>query len=302
MPRMPQDLEAFDRALHLAGVPPLTRQWALANNRYLLGPAGYLGALNQQLDPALHRFRIITNFDIVPKPFVEIPNGVPLDRIKQYAQMLPLNYQTAMPTADGDYALFEFTGALPRVKLYSNWQTNNPAALSSFTTNGMNSDDLTLFEMTGTNDFLTLKELMSSSFDPTATVLLPEPLPATAKPSGTNQNSGEVKIVSYEPADIKLDAEAVGPSVIMMCDKYDPDWQVWVDGKKDKVLRCDYLLRGVYLESGHHEVAFKFRPNIKMLYVDLAAIFVGVCLLCYVGFATRKRAMNHGRVSLMASK
>jgi hypothetical protein len=302
MPRMPQDLEAFDRALQLPGVPPLTRYWALANNRYLLGPAGYLAALNQQLDPALHRFRIITNFDVVPKPFVEIPNGVPLDRIKEYAQMLPLNYQTATPRPEGDYALFEFAGALPRAKLYSNWQINSPAALSRFTTNGMGSDELALFEMTGTNDFLTLKELTSSSFDPATTVLLPEPLPVSAKPVGTNQNSGEVKIVRYAPADIELDATATGPSVLMMCDKYDPDWQVWVDGKKKEVLRCDYLLRGVYLEPGHHEVEFKFRPNIKMLYVDLAAIFVGICLLSYVGFVTRKQAMGGDRASARTLK
>jgi hypothetical protein len=302
MPRMPQDLEVFERALQLPGVPPLTRHWALANNRYLLGPAGYLGVLNQQLDPVLHRFRIVTNFDIVPKPFVEIPNGVPLDRIKQYAQMLPLNYQTAMPTADGDYALFEFTGALPRAKLFSNWQINSPAELSSFNTNGMNSDDLILFEMAGTNDFVTLRKLTSSSFDPAVTALLSEPLPPTAKPGGANQNPGEIKIVRYEPAEIELDATAASPSVLMMCDKYDPDWKVWVDGKKGEVLRCDYLLRGVYLEPGHHEVEFKFRPNIKMLYVDLAAILVGVCLLCYVGLVTRKQAMGEERVFEVASK
>jgi hypothetical protein len=159
-----------------------------------------------------------------------------------------------------------------------------------------------LFEMTGTNDFLTLKELTSSSFDPATTVLLPEPLPVSAKPVGTNQNSGEVKIVRYEPADIKLDATAAGPSVLMMCDKYDPDWQVWVDGKKSEVLRCDYLLRGVYLEPGHHKLEFKFRPNIKMLYVDLVAIFVGACLMSYVGFVTRKQAVSGERVSAAASK
>jgi len=70
MPRMPQDLEAFERSMQFTGTPPLTRRWELTSNRYLLGPAGYLDALNQQLDPTLHRFRIITNFDIVPKPFV----------------------------------------------------------------------------------------------------------------------------------------------------------------------------------------------------------------------------------------
>ena len=119
-------------------------------------------------------------------------------------------------------------------------------------------------------------------------MLLPKPPPVDAKPSGTNANSGSVKITNYEPADIKLDATAAAPSILMLCDKYDPDWQVWVDGKRGETLVCNFLMRGVYLDAGHHEVEFKFRPNINMFYVNIGAIFVGACLLGYACVATRK--------------
>ena len=42
--------------------PLIARQWQLTNTRYLLGPAGYLDLLNQQLDPGQHRFRIAQRF------------------------------------------------------------------------------------------------------------------------------------------------------------------------------------------------------------------------------------------------
>src|SRR5208282_6197772 len=114
MPRMPADLEAFERALAGRNTPdsaPLfARRWQLTNTRYLLGPAGFLDVMNEQLDPGQHRFRIVQRFDITLKPGVE--------------QFTKLEELTAVPTDNGPYALFDFTGALPRAKLYSHWQIN----------------------------------------------------------------------------------------------------------------------------------------------------------------------------------
>ena len=56
MPRMPQDLEAFERSLQFPGVTSGDWRWELTDTRYLLGPAGYLEGLNQQFDPVLRRF------------------------------------------------------------------------------------------------------------------------------------------------------------------------------------------------------------------------------------------------------
>jgi uncharacterized membrane protein YfhO len=119
--------------------------------------------------------------------------------------------------------------------------------------------------------------------------LLSAPIAGAAQPIATNQDAGNVSFTSYKPADFTLEATPVVPSILMLCDKYDPDWQVWVDGKRGEVLRCDFLLRGVYLEPGKHEVEFKFRPNIKMFYVNMAAIGLGIVLLTFVGVASRKK-------------
>ena len=96
-----------------------TRQWELTNTRYLLGAAGFLEAMNQQLDPVQHRFRIAQRFDVMAKPGITQPTQ--------------LEELTAVTNENGPYALFEFTGALPRAKLYSNWQvnTNDQAVLNT---------------------------------------------------------------------------------------------------------------------------------------------------------------------------
>jgi len=296
MPRMPADLAAYNGTFQLGfkqddsgnlvvapeTFPRVARLWQLTNTRYLLGPAPLLDLFNGQFDPEQHRFRIVQRFNVLPKPGMAVPDGISPE---QFANYLPTEKVTAFPNADGAYALFEFTGALPRAKLYSNWETNSVAALNGFTTNGLNDDELKTLGNVGTNDFLTLKKLVSPSFDPQQTVLLSAPL--SAVPS-TNQNSGTVGFKSYAPKDIVFNANAVAPSVLLLNDKFDPNWRVAVDGQPAQLLRCNYIMRGVYLAPGSHTVEFQFSLPNKPLYVTLVAIAAGLCLLGLLVFLQRR--------------
>ncbi|MGA2279487.1 MAG: hypothetical protein ABSG80_04205 [Verrucomicrobiota bacterium] len=253
LPRMPEDLKAYLEALSPRGTmetaPLIARRWELTNTRYLLGPAGYLEVMNQQLDPAQHRFRIVQRFGIALKPGVA-----------EFHQRL--EELTAYPNDNGDYALFEFTGALPRVKLYSNWQVN-------------------------TNDDTTLKTLASTNFDPWQTVLVSMPLPVAA---ATNQNAGLVEFKSYAPKQLVFAANAVAPSVLLLNDKYDPHWRVTVDGKLASLLRCNFLMRGVYLAPGTHTVQFQFKLPDSLMYVTLTAITIGILLCGFLIVSNRHKA------------
>jgi hypothetical protein len=251
MAREPADLKDYSDALSPrteAEAPLFARHWELTNTRYLLGAAGFLDAINQQLDPAQRRFRIVQRFDLVAKPGITQPTG--------------LEELTAATSPDGDLAIFEFTGALPRAKLYSNWQVS-------------------------TNDTANLQTLADPNFDPAKTVLISTPqkdLPAVA----TNENSGTVDFKSYSPKKIIFDANATAPSVLLLNDKYDPNWRVTVDGKPADLLRCNFIMRGVYLAPGDHTVEFNFTLPNKPLYVTLAAIATGICLLGILIFLQRR--------------
>jgi hypothetical protein len=263
MPRMPEDLAAYHGALRIGikkdaeghyqldetTFPELTRLWQLTNTRYLLGPAPLLDLFNQQFDPGKHRFRIVQRFTIALKPGVT-----------EFHQKL--EELTAYPSADGDYALIEFTGALPRAKLYGNWQVN-------------------------TNNAAVLKTLADLNFDPAQTVLVDTPeknLPAVA----TNENSGTVEFVSYAPKTIVFAADASAPSVLLLNDKYDPHWRVTVDGKPATLLRCNFLMRGVQVPPGKHTVDFDFSLPNKPLYVTVAGFATGI-LICGFLFFQRKK-------------
>jgi len=242
MPRVPEDLAAFETTLAPTKEQPwhLARLWQLTNTRYLLGAADFLPVLNQQIDPQQHRFRIVERFHIAAKPGETNPTK--------------LEQLTAVPATNGPFALFEFAGALPRAKLYTNWQLS-------------------------TNDQATLDQLGSASFDPQKTVLVAGGVPAYATENAAAQSAGKVEFAGYTPKDITFKTDAAAASVLLLNDRFDPNWNVTMDGKSTTLLRCNYLMRGVYLPAGAHRIEFKFQPPMRMFYVSLIAVCTGL-LLC----------------------
>ena len=250
MPRAATDFQEFRmNTFGETNIPVQPRLWQLTNTRYVLGLSGFLEALNQ-LDGGKGRFRIVTTFDLVVKP------GAQTDRLQ--AEDL-----TVAAVTNGPLALFEFSGALPRVKLYTNWQVT-------------------------TNDSATLQQLASPAFDPEQSVLVSSPLAAPAT-SPTNQPSGEARIKSYAPKRVVIEAEARTPAVLLLNDRYDPQWHVYVDGQKQPLLRCNFTMRGVWLQPGQaHRVEFRFEPPIGGQYISLAALGIGVILCGLLVFSGGK--------------
>src|SRR5258708_6537084 len=136
----------------------IARLWQLTNTRYILGMSGFLDALNKQIDPQ-GRFRILTSFDFVPKPSAPATGPTKVEEI------------TAVLKPDGQFSVFEFTGALARASLFTNWQV--PA-----------------------NDQDALARLTNSAFDPTKTVLVAAETPSGMSLPTTNQPPGSVEILS----------------------------------------------------------------------------------------------------------
>lgn len=271
-PRVPVDKAAYEAVLYFAPA----RRWELSNTRYLLGPAGLLDLLNQQFDPDQKRFRIAHGFNLAAKPGSTGQRGEEI---------------TTTPATNGAFAVLDFTGALPRAKLFTNWKvsTNDPARLQAWSKDIQQKVPLDWRSALASQppvDLATLHELANTSFNPHATVLLSEPL---AVAPGTSQTAGEVKFESYAPKRIVLRAKATAPCVLLLNDKHDANWHVTVDGRPAKVLRCNFIARGVFLDqAGEHRVEFNYQPPLGGLLVSLATIAVGLGLLGYL-IATGRR-------------
>ena len=226
----PPDKAAFRKAL----MPNFARLWQLTNTRFLFGMAGpFVDALNQQLDPGQRRFRMHTPFTVTQTP-----------------NKLSFGAET---NDAGPFALIEFTGALPRAKLYSSWQVN-------------------------ANDQEVLQQLARAEFDPEKSVIISGPGATAPDAAVTNNAAGTVEFAHYEPKVIRLRTKAAAPSVLLLNDRFDPEWKVTVDGASKPLLRANFTMRGVQVPAGEHTVEFRFERPVRAMYVSIAAIALGIVL------------------------
>ncbi len=255
MPRMPELEEAYFGALSLMANqnnPALVgRLWQLTNTRYVLGSKDIVDQLNQMLDPVQKRLRVKLPFALGLKPGVKPPE--PTTPIADVVQLL-----TATPSEQGPYAIIEFTGALPRVKLYSDWQAGSGW-------------------QTALSDSNVLETLRSPSFDPAQKVLLAQPVEGIVP--ATNAAAGEASIVSHAPKQVVVKTKSAAAGVLLLNDRWHPDWKVTVDGQPASLLRANFIMRGVAVPAGEHTVEFRFEPPHGTLWISLSAIAVGLVLV-----------------------
>jgi hypothetical protein len=228
------------------------RLWQLTNTRYILGMAGFKDALNQEFDPKGHRFQIRALFTIGQEHA-----GGPLV-VKTNLNATSLEHQ---------FALFEFTGALPRAKLYTRWQTSN-------------------------NDGEVLAQLVNPDFDPAQSAFVSAEATAPASASGPDDPQASVEFASYAPKKIVLKAKAGAKSLLLLNDRHDPNWIVRVDGARKPLLRANFIMRGVVLDPGQHEVVFTYEPPMTGLHISLGAILLGVALCGFLTVAPGRKELS----------
>jgi hypothetical protein len=71
-----------------------------------------------------------------------------------------------------------------------------------------------------------------------------------------------VVINLYSPERIQLLARLEKPGVMVLSDSIYPGWRVYVDGIRKPILTTNLMMRGVFLESGEHQVEFIFQPDL----------------------------------------
>ena len=151
----------------------------------------------------------------------------------------------------GKNVLLRYTGALPRALVYYSWRE------------------------AGTNQALRL--LASSEWSPEQQVLVPENCGSNDAPD----LPVPAAILSYRHNRVELAVEASANAVVLLNDKYDPDWDVTVDGKQAELLRCNYIMRGVSVPSGRHVVVFTYRPGLIPF-----ALSLGGCVAVFIAGVT----------------
>ena len=48
--------------------------------------------------------------------------------------------------------------------------------------------------------------------------------------------------------------------IVIVTDNYDKDWQVFVDGRENQLLRANATVRAIYVPEGEHTIEMTYKP------------------------------------------
>jgi hypothetical protein len=99
-----------------------------------------------------------------------------------------------------------------------------------------------------------------------------------APPALDTCEGGDVDVPRYQPTSVVLQVNSPCRGMVLLADSWFPGWKAYVDGKPARIYRAYNLIRGVVVESGHHEVILIYRPSSVFRGMWMAALGVLLCI------------------------
>ncbi|MGB9578624.1 MAG: YfhO family protein, partial [Halothiobacillaceae bacterium] len=115
--------------------------------------------------------------------------------------------------------------------------------------------------------------MKSGKFDPHRMAIVEEQPPFAIAPAAENR----VQVSSYDLHDIHLEAEVASPTLLVVSEVFYPaGWKAYDNGRAVRIYKTNYILRGLFLQPGHHRIHFAFRP--ASFRIGLMVSIVGLLL------------------------
>ncbi len=146
-------------------------------------------------------------------------------------------------------------------------------------------------EQDSLNSFLQLMDLkVMYNFEPSTDAVMLES-EAKKLTSKTYSGLGSIKMTSYHPEKLKYDFESNEKQLVVFSEMYYEDgWKAFINGKEAPIVKTDYLLRGVEVPAGKHNIELAYiYPFFKTANLMAAAGCGLLLLLIGFGFWSDRR-------------
>ncbi len=117
------------------------------------------------------------------------------------------------------------------------------------------------------------------TYEPSQMALVEEPLAFKAP----NPDSlATAKIVNLADTYLKIQTQSASEAFLVLSDVYYPGWQATIDGKPAHIFQTNYVLRGVKVPAGKHQILFHFKP--LSFHIGVGISTASLVVLGYLGF------------------
>lgn len=168
-------------------------------------------------------------------PLVLERAGVPVPDTKVAYDLYNVKYEIKVDLEKGSWAYSQRDSTLPRAWLVYDSKILDPAEVKNF--------------------------MQKNNFDYRSSVILEEKLDL-ALPGKNADTTGTVVICKeYSTNRFSYSVKNKNNAILVFSEIYYPDWKVYVDGNKSKLLRANYSFRAVPLLAGEHIVEMKYESE-----------------------------------------
>ncbi|MBM4087116.1 MAG: YfhO family protein, partial [Planctomycetes bacterium] len=188
------------------------------------------------------------------------PTQVLGDAVAQSPDLSAVAYFNLAPAGNGSvtfvkasapqsqWVLVAFKRGLPRAALYQRWLAGFPDEVAA--------------------------QIADPAWDPALTVLV-EGAPAGAGGSGAAPVPASFDF--YSTTRVEMTADSPGEGLLLLNDRFHPDWRATVDGRPAQIMRCNELMRGVRVGPGRHKVVLSYHSPfawaVRLQAATLIALF-----------------------------
>lgn len=109
---------------------------------------------------------------------------------------------------------------------------------------------------------------------------------------GVTSRAESVRITSYEPQHVALEAVLDRPGLVILSDVYYPGWRLTIDGAEAPVYRANLMMRGAALPAGRHRLVYRYDPGSFRLGGRIT--LVGLTTLAVLGLVFARDPVSRG--------
>lgn len=111
-----------------------------------------------------------------------------------------------------------------------------------------------------------------------------------------SDSNAAITLISYAPNKLKYSFNASTTQMIIFSEiYYSKGWKAFIDGQESPYFRANYILRGMTIPAGEHEIEFRFEPKVWVIgeKISLASSSILILLLIaliFIEIRTCKKA------------
>jgi uncharacterized membrane protein YfhO len=104
-----------------------------------------------------------------------------------------------------------------------------------------------------------------------------------------NNDKSSVRLIEKKSNLLKYEATTDNPGLIIFSEIFYPfGWNSYIEGKKVKHMRFNYILRGLEVPEGKYEIEFRFEPEIVKTSSKISLFStISFLLLLIIGFSIK---------------